>query len=109
MIYRNKLRMINKAFALIYLREYVIINSPINKTLATECDCMRKCLSCDTVMVEDLAVMVTNGGYGIDVRVKGMFKGSLGKIKCAVCPECGYTETYIDNPENVKKLSEKNK
>jgi rubrerythrin len=69
---------------------------------------MRKCLRCDTVMVEDLAVMVTNG-YGIDVREKGMFKGSLSKIKCAVCPECGYTETYIDNPENVKKLSEKNK
>ena len=20
------------------------------------------------------------------------------------CPECGYTETYIDNPESVKKL-----
>jgi len=30
-------------------------------------------------MVEDLAVMVTNGGYGVDVREKGMFKGSLGK------------------------------
>ena len=70
---------------------------------------MRKCLRFDAVMVEDLAAMVTNGGYGIDVREKGMFKGSLSKIKCAVCPECGYTETYIDNPENVKKLSEKNK
>ncbi len=70
---------------------------------------MRKCLRCDTVMVEDLAVMVTNGGYGVDVREKGMFKSSLGKIKCAVCPECGYTETYIDSPENIKKLTEKNK
>jgi hypothetical protein len=60
-------------------------------------------------MVEDLDVMVTNGGYGVDVREKGMFKGSLGKIKCAVCPECGYTEAYIDNPESIKKLAEKNK
>ena len=44
---------------------------------------MRKCLRCETAMVEDLAVMVTNGGYGVDVREKGMFKSSLGKIKCA--------------------------
>ena len=31
---------------------------------------MRKCLRCETAMVEDLAVMVTNGGYGVDVREK---------------------------------------
>ena len=68
---------------------------------------MRKCLRCGIEMIEDLTVMVTNGGYGIDVRQKGMFKGSLGKIKCAVYPECGYTETYIDNTDNIKKLIEK--
>ena len=70
---------------------------------------MKKCLRCETEMVEDLEVMVTNGGYGIDVREKGLFKKSLGKVKCAVCPECGYAETYIDNPENIKKLAERNK
>ena len=70
---------------------------------------MRKCLRCETTMVEDLTVMVTNGGYGVEVREKGMFKASLGQIKCAVCPECGYTETYIDNPENIRKLAEKDK
>ena len=70
---------------------------------------MRKCLRCDATMVEDLAVMVTNGGNGVDVREKGMFKGALDKIKCAVCPECGYTETYIDNTESIKKLAEKRK
>ncbi|MBQ8228162.1 MAG: nucleic acid-binding protein [Clostridia bacterium] len=69
---------------------------------------MKKCLRCETAMIEDLTVMVTNGGYGIDIREKGMFKTSLGKIKCAVCPECGYAETYIDNTERIKKLS-KNK
>ena len=68
---------------------------------------MRKCLRCDATMVEDLAVMVTNGGYGVDVREKGLFKGSLGKLKCAVCPECGYAETYIDNPKCIKKLVDK--
>lgn len=70
---------------------------------------MRNCLRCNTEMVEDLNVMVTNGGYGVDVREKGMFKGSLGRLKCAVCPECGYTETYIDDLQNIKKLIGKNK
>lgn len=67
---------------------------------------MRKCLRCDSEMIENLEVMVTNGGYGIDVREKGLFKTSLGRIKCAVCPECGYTETYIDDTEKIKKLTE---
>ena len=69
---------------------------------------MRKCLRCDAVMVEDLSVMVTSGAYGVDVREKGMFKMPLAKLKCAVCPECGYTETYVDSTENVKKLADKN-
>ena len=70
---------------------------------------MRKCLRCDATMVEDLIVMVSNGGYGIDVREKGFFKNSLGKIRCAVCPQCGYVENYVENTENIKKLIEENK
>ena len=66
---------------------------------------MRKCLRCQTDMVEDLAVMVTSGGCGIDVREHGIFKMPLAKIKCAVCPSCGYVETYINTSEFVKKFS----
>ena len=87
---------------------HTLITDIKNTKLLKECERMRKCLRCETVMVEDLIVMVTNGGYGVDVREKGLFKGSLGKIKCAVCPECGYTETYIDSPESVRKLITKN-
>ena len=58
----------------------------------------------ETKLVEDLSVMVSNGGYGIDVREKGMFKSAIEKIKCAVCPECGYTETYIENTDKIKNL-----
>ena len=65
---------------------------------------MRKCLRCETEMIENLEVMVSNGGYGIDVREKGIFKSSIGKIKCAACPKCGYTEIYIENIDKIKKL-----
>ena len=68
---------------------------------------MRKCLRCESDMVEDLEVMVSGGGYGIDVREKGLFKGSLGKIKCAVCKSCGYVENYIEDLEKLKKLDNK--
>ena len=34
---------------------------------------MRKCLRCETAMVEDLSVMVTNGGYGVDVSINIRF------------------------------------
>ena len=68
---------------------------------------MRKCLRCENVMVDDL-IVTANGIYVAEVReAAGVFTKSLGKIKCAVCPRCGYTETYIDNPENIEKLAEK--
>ena len=68
---------------------------------------MRKCLRCESDMIEGLGVMVSGGGYGIDVREKGLFKGSLGKIKCAVCKSCGYVENYIEDLEKIKKLDNK--
>ena len=65
---------------------------------------MRKCLRCETEMVEDLSVAVSYGGYGIDVRKNGIFKTPLEKIRCAVCPECGYTEMYVEATESIRKL-----
>jgi len=68
---------------------------------------MRKCLRCENEMIEGLEVMVSNGGYGLDVREKGLFKGSLGKIKCAVCKNCGYIENYLEINEKIKQLDNK--
>jgi len=58
-------------------------------------------------MVEDLPIMVTNGYYGIEIREKGIFKSAIEKIKCAVCPQCGYTETYVENTDKIKMLVKK--
>ena len=68
---------------------------------------MRECLRCKTIMIENLNVMVSSGEAAIDVREKGIFKGSLGKIKCAVCPNCGYVESYIEDTKKVKELNQK--
>ena len=65
---------------------------------------MRKCLRCDTEMAEGLDVKVEGGAYGIKVTQQGIFQDNLGKFKCAVCPECGSTEIYIQNTSKVKKL-----
>lgn len=66
---------------------------------------MKKCLRCETVMVEGLSVC-TNEGFPLDVG-KSVFRGNLGRIKCAVCPECGYVETYVEDTTKIKKIIEK--
>ena len=68
---------------------------------------MGMCLRCETEMVEDLVLTVSNG-YGIDVREKGMFKTGKEKINRVVCPKCGYTELYVKNPEKIKELEKNN-
>jgi len=70
---------------------------------------MRKCLRCETEMAENLDVKVEGGAYGIKITQQGIFKDNLGKVKCAVCPECGYLETYVENTEKIKKLLIKEK
>ena len=47
-------------------------------------------------MIEDLAIKVENRATDIEVREQGLFKAPLDSIKCAVCPQCGYVETYVD-------------
>ena len=64
---------------------------------------MRKCIRCDVEMIEDLDVKVEGVAYDLKVTEQGIFKNNLGKIKCAVCPKCGYTETYIEDTSKIKK------
>ncbi len=65
---------------------------------------MRKCLRCNVEMVEDLDIKIEGATYGIKVTQQGMFKSNLGKCRCAVCPECGFTETYIEDTTKIKEL-----
>ncbi len=65
---------------------------------------MRRCIRCNTPMVEDLEIR-PNDGNGLCVSQKGLFGATVAKVSCAVCPECGYVETYVNNTDKVKKLA----
>lgn len=68
---------------------------------------MRKCIRCNAEMFEGLEIKIEGRADGLKVTEYGIFKDSLGKLKCAVCPECGYTEPYIEDPNKIKKLKQK--
>ena len=62
-----------------------------------------KCVKCGKVMVSDLRLKVNGGGYGIVVRVDEKQKATIiDDVKVAVCPECGYTEMYLEDLTNLK-------
>lgn len=70
---------------------------------------MRKCIRCNVEMIENLDVKVEGRADGIKITEQGIFKESLGRVKCAVCPECGYAECYIEDTSKVKKIKKEDK
>lgn len=59
---------------------------------------MRKCEKCGANMKSDLRLKVNGGGYGIVVRVDEKHKATtIDDVRVAVCPECGYTEMYLED------------
>lgn len=67
----------------------------------------RRCIRCNVEMIENIDIKVEGGAYGIKVTQQGLFKDNLGKVQCAICPECGYMETYIQDTNKVKKALKK--
>ncbi|MEG0510872.1 MAG: nucleic acid-binding protein [Clostridia bacterium] len=65
---------------------------------------MRNCIRCHLEMIEDLEFRVEALAYGVKLTKQGIFKESLGKIKCAACPECGYIETYVEDTSKLKNI-----
>ena len=64
---------------------------------------MRKCEKCGTVMRADLRLKVNGGGYAIVVDVDEKQKTTtIDDVKVAVCPECGYTEMYLEDLTKLK-------
>ncbi|MGG0284705.1 nucleic acid-binding protein [Peribacillus butanolivorans] len=63
------------------------------------------CSQCQTEMIEDCAVNVQGGAYGITIRQKrkGIFNSVSAKPKASVCPNCGYVAFYIDEYREFSK------
>lgn len=64
----------------------------------------RRCLRCNVEMIENFDIKVEGAAYGVKVTQQGIFKDNLGKVQCAICPECGYMETYIEDTWKVKQV-----
>ncbi len=64
---------------------------------------MRNCIRCKHEMIENFDVKVEGGAYGLKITKQGIFKDHLGKVHCAVCPECGYLEFYLIDTAKIRK------
>lgn len=58
---------------------------------------MRKCIRCQSDMIENCSIKVERGGYGIEIvsGTKKLFAEKMGKPSIAVCPKCGEISLYI--------------
>ena len=65
---------------------------------------MRKCVRCQTEMIENCDVKVQGAGYGIIISSsEKIFADRIGKPKVAICPQCGEISMYIENPEKLNQ------
>lgn len=64
---------------------------------------MRKCMRCQTEMVENCSIKVEGAGYGIVMATddRRLFANRIGKPKVAICPSCGEVSIYIENTDNL--------
>lgn len=66
---------------------------------------MRKCIRCNTRMLENYSLQISNlTAMGRILLVKGtsILGNELGKVKVAVCPNCGEISIYFDDVDKLK-------
>lgn len=65
---------------------------------------MRKCIRCETEMVEDCDLKVEAGACGLTVsnNTNRLFSGNIGRPNVAICPECGEISIYLQNTDGLK-------
>ena len=65
---------------------------------------MRKCIRCGAEMKEGCGVRQSDSACGIVIaESERLFAATLGKVRAAVCPECGEVSFYLENVEKLKK------
>lgn len=83
----------------------IMILERINVSIWGLCILKRICQQCHAEMVNDCAVTVQGGMYGIKISRKGngLFNKASAIPKAAVCPNCGGVAFYIDEYKQFKK------
>ena len=68
---------------------------------------MRMCIRCNTEMLEGLDISATMNSDKLRVtrpETSGMLpKNYFGELKAAVCPQCGYVETYLSRLDKIQQ------
>ena len=69
---------------------------------------MRQCIRCKTEMVEDLIIRDAGDATRIIVTNDKFFGKTLGKVRAAVCPECGEISIYLEDTDKLKDYIRQN-
>ena len=68
---------------------------------------MRKCIRCDSEMLEGLDIRDSMNSSKLRVtrpETSGVLpKNYFGDMKAAVCPHCGYMETYLSRLDRIQQ------
>ena len=69
---------------------------------------MRQCIRCKAEMVENLIIRDAGDATRIIVTNDKFFSKTLGKVRAAVCPECGEISIYIEDTDKLKEYLRQN-
>lgn len=69
---------------------------------------MRECIRCKAEMVENLIIRDAGDATRIIITTDKFFPKTLGKVRAAVCPECGEISIYVEDTDKLKEYLRQN-
>lgn len=66
---------------------------------------MRKCIRCQTEMIENCSIKIEGALYGIVMATddRRLFANRIGRPKVAICPACGEVSVYVEHTKDLKQ------
>ena len=66
---------------------------------------MRQCIRCKAEMIEDLIIRDTGDATRLIITNNKFFAKSFGKVKAAVCPQCGEISIHLEDTDKLRELT----